>query len=415
MHILQLNTDKSIKATKALLIFLYGYTAYLLSHFVAQKAIYSNIIFYMGVVSPLLYHLYYSREELKILTYENKILAVLFSYILVHSLFVLTPEMQLALALKGTRSVISTFLFILATLIFFHNVDIKSRKTLLTSLCIICGIFALISVLLYLFANYDNRIRLVPLGFIKHEILGASLYATSAIISLYLMFTSANRAVQILHLVIYSIIFIMVLMTISRGPILALAASTGIGILLFYDWKMKNLLKIIIASIISLIVIAIIIFASPEYTAIIKSYLSPFLERGTSYRLTLWQLTLDRISERPVLGYGVKNVFESDVPGGTSPHNLFLSAAYYFGIPVLIMLLAALCQATRNTLKGIQRGNYNSLLLVLLSHAIFSVLTDHGHFVKSNAPIWLIFWLPVCMCLANTNKRVNANLRQGTI
>lgn len=396
----QLHSLNSNIPTKTLRFFFIGYLVYLCSHFFAQKAIYSNLLFYFAVIAPLAYYVSYSRDDLKILVSRNKILMIMFLYLFIHSILVV-PEMKIDLILKGSRNVLSTFLFVFAGLMFFHKASGRLKTSMLLTYSITCGIFALISILLHIYGNYDGRERLIPLGFAKQEIIGTSMYTAGGIMSLYLLFTATSRSIKTLHFLIYSTILVMTLMTFSRGPILAYIACTGLGFLFFQP----HFWRVVILCSLALISAVIFIVLMPEYIETLQAYLEPYLKRGTSYRLTLWQLAIERIADKPILGYGTRGYFTADIPGGgNSPHNLFLSAAYYFGIPTLLMLVTIMYQATSSVLRGLQRGNYNSLLIVLFTHGIFSVLTDHGQFIRGNTPVWMIFWLPICMCLANYNS-----------
>ncbi len=152
-----------------------------------------------------------------------------------------------------------------------------------------------------------------------------------------------------------------------------------------------------------------------EVRIILYSYMHVIIERASGYRLELWQLSLERIIEKPVFGYGIRHKFISNVPDGHSPHNLFLSTAYYFGLPTLIIFCGLLLQGVRNVRKAFIFNTYDSqylkLVILLYIHAVLSVLTDHGQLVRGNTPLWIIFWMPVCMSLAigsrNRAKQTN--------
>lgn len=388
------------KGLNSLQIFFASYIIFLLSHFVFQKAIYSSLLFYLTLLPSFLCYVYKSRNAIKELYSENKLLIFLLLYLTIHSIFMM-QEMGGNSALKGIRNIIATSLFLSVSLFFFKISDNKVKHSLFLALAITCGVFALFSIMLYIYNGmYASNIRLLPLGFARQEILGASLYGAVGIMSIYLFFTSSEIYKKILFAAIFLAILIMILLTVSRGPILSCLSCSGLAMLIFS----KNRLRFLISAFLATILILVFIFIISDYNQIFLSYAIQIMERGTSYRLTLWQLTLDRIIERPILGYGVRNIFESDVPGGYSPHNLYLSTAYYFGIPALLILLGLLTQSLKRSLIGFTQSNYSKLLFVLVLHALFSVVTDHGQLVRGNTPIWIIFWLPLCMSLAHTKR-----------
>ena len=69
-----------------------------------------------------------------------------------------------------------------------------------------------------------------------------------------------------------------------------------------------------------------------------STVLDPEGDAQVGGRLELWRTTLQRIIQRPLLGYGYGTV---QVPkwGDVSPHNIFLSIPYTFGIVALVLFL----------------------------------------------------------------------------
>ncbi len=395
-NINQITQKFCLQHISGLQIFFVSYIVFLLSHFICQKAIYSSLLFYLTLIPSFIYCVYKSIDDIKEIYSDNKILVLLFLYLTAHS-FVMIGNMEPNLALKGLRNILATALFVATSLFFFKSASDKVKHYLFLIFTITCGTLALFSIILHLYNGlYIADIRIVPLGFARHEILGASLYGVAGIIAIYLLFNACKIHKKILFASIFFTILIMILLTVSRGPILSYISCSGLAILIFS----RNIRATIILSALVIILVIGVIFLIPEYREMFFAYGQKILERGTSYRFTLWILTIDSIIERPILGYGVRNVFESDVPGGHSPHNLYLSTAYYFGIPALLILLGVLTQAIKRSLKGFAENHYSKLLFILLLHSLFSVMTDHGQLVRGNTAIWIIFWLPICMCLA---------------
>ena len=83
-------------------------------------------------------------------------------------------------------------------------------------------------------------------------------------------------------------------------------------------------------------------FASERTTA----FVNPQADATASWREHLWQQSLDRIKVSPLYGVGLGRYFDLTDPSGesvtTSPHNLYISIAYEFGIPGLVLYLAFL-------------------------------------------------------------------------
>ena len=67
-----------------------------------------------------------------------------------------------------------------------------------------------------------------------------------------------------------------------------------------------------------------------------------FLNYGSG-RLRIWINSINRIIEKPILGYGIENITKQQISGGYGrPHNLILQLCLFVGIPGAILYLTAL-------------------------------------------------------------------------
>lgn len=385
-------------ALKAVFI---AYIIYVSSHYASPKAIYSSIIFYVFAIPSMLYYLYINPNFLYQILDKYKLLLFLFIYLIVHS-FYMMHEMETYLFIKGIRNIFATFLFIILSIIFFQQSDTKVKNLFFYSLCIIGIIFTIVSYVKYFYLKqYLINMRLVPFGFARHEILGASLYGIIGLIALHFTFVTHNLLYKLCFFFLSILILLLIMLTFSRGPIIAYGLCFATTLIIYSQSHYKTFIYIFI----TLIILTVILFLISLYTDIISVYLDHLVDRGTSFRIILWKLTISKIIDKPILGYGIRNIFTSEVPGGYSPHNVYLSTAYYFGLPTLFLLIGIMAQAITKPLLNIEKDFYAKLVIILFLHAILSTMTDHGQLARGNTPIWIIFWLPICMSLAyNKNQ-----------
>jgi O-antigen ligase len=75
-----------------------------------------------------------------------------------------------------------------------------------------------------------------------------------------------------------------------------------------------------------------------------QAFVDPAADPTSNWREYLWQQSLSRIQISPLFGAGLGRYFDLTDPSGqavtTSPHNLYISIAYEFGIPGLLFYIA---------------------------------------------------------------------------
>lgn len=388
----------------SLIVFFVTYIFYISSHYASPKAIYSSIILYTLTIPSMLYYLYINSNIFSKVINANKLLFFLFIYIISHS-FYMMHEMEMHLFIKGLRNIFATFLFVIASLIFFVQSDNKVKNLLFHCLCMVGIICAIISLIKYFyFKQFLISIRLVPFGFARHEILGASLYGVIGLIALHFALEQKNSLYKACFFALSILIMFLILLTFSRGPILAYGMCFLAAIILYSTSRYKTFIYIFI----TFIILTITLILVSQYTDVKSTYLHYLIERGTSYRIVLWKLTIEKIIDKPLLGYGIRNIFTSKIPGGYSPHNIYLSTMYYFGIPTLIILVFIMIKSIIKPLLNMEQDFYAKLVIILFMHATLSTMTDHGQLARGNTPIWIIFWLPICIGLAYNKNQENS-------
>ena len=83
-----------------------------------------------------------------------------------------------------------------------------------------------------------------------------------------------------------------------------------------------------------------------------------------------------------------------------SPHNLFLATALAIGVPGMVVLVLALWHLAVDRLCRLRLCDAETLLnWLFLMLAVASALIDHSRVVKGPSPLWILFWMPVAICI----------------
>lgn len=127
------------------------------------------------------------------------------------------------------------------------------------------------------------------------------------------------------------------LLTHSRAAYLGLVVATLSGYLADLG-RLKRLFALAL-----MVAVGLLVFDLTQASKGANQFLE--VHRGLTGRMGLWGYVLERIAERPLLGYGVGNVAEviQEGPGSwQSSHNSFLDFALMFGIPTTLVYIVFL-------------------------------------------------------------------------
>ncbi len=232
--------------------------------------------------------------------------------------------------------------------------------------------------------------RLHGWGATSHPILGASVMSVCYLTALNRALT--QRRLWGAHLAAAIVMALFVLMTESRGPLVAVASAT-LFLCLAGPWRWRALGSLAGALALYL--------ALPR--AMRAHQAARLVERGSSHRFEIWRHTVDEIIQRPIMGHGL--AANLDMPGGiTFPHDLYLSVLFYSGVIGFGLFVALAGWVTwllwRNRFPaGGGRGDW-LWLVALWINTLLCGLTDLGQITKGPGPLWFIFWLPVGLVLA---------------
>ena len=230
--------------------------------------------------------------------------------------------------------------------------------------------------------------RLHGWGVTSHPILGASVMSMAFLTALTRMLT--ERRHRLAHLGAGAAMTVFLLMTESRGPLLAVLVAT-LFLCLQGPWRWRAL-----GAMAALGLLWALLPASVRH-----HQEAAMVSRGSSHRLQIWSRTLELIGQRPLFGHGL--AANLDLPGITFPHDLYLSVLFYSGV-VGFVLFALLGFWVSLALWRAARSAEWLWMAALWVDALLSGLTDLGQITKGPGPMWFIFWLPVGLVLATGER-----------
>lgn len=281
-------------------------------------------------------------------------------------------------SLRFAGDALATSCFLLALLALLPSPEFRARLgSVLIAFAAANGAFALVVSLIV----HQNGERLHGWGVTSNPILGASVMTGAYAAALLRAVRRPER--RRTTLAAAAVIGGFILMTESRGPILAFCAVTAL-ILAFSPWW-----KRVLAALVLMAVVWLLLPASFH-----RHGLRVVAGRGSSHHFEIWQHTLSLIADRPLFGHGLAS--NVDLPGITFPHDLYLSLLFYSGVVgfLLFATLGALC--ARQLARAWREGE-GLWMAALGLNLLISGLTDLGQITKGPGPMWFIVWLPVAL------------------
>lgn len=376
-------------------LFFAAFTLYLCMQFAVTATAPHNIWFYgMVVPAALAYTWQHSSAGRALLANPSmRWMLLFFAYIVVHAL-IMAGELEGSS--KVIRNTLTTTAFFSISTLFFSAMSDAARHRLFCAVALTAGFCALISIILYL-TDPTAEERLRPIGRADTQVLGAFVYTIGAICALAALKAGQPLSVKAALCIALSLCCIVVLLTQSRVALAMLLFSivtSGIYIC-------RHHLKIL--ALFSLFLLAgLAVFALMDDT--LFHYIHGLIERGDSYRMELWSATIDKIMQAPWVGHGMLaqiDYYMTATYHTNSPHNIYLTTALALGIPGLAVLLVAIGHLLWRMAWELPFATHSVFFTgLLMANSLASGLIDHSRIVKGPSPLWIIFWLPLAMGVA---------------
>jgi O-antigen ligase len=235
-------------------------------------------------------------------------------------------------------------------------------------------------------------LRFTGFGLAGHPIIGATLYGVALLAAAFaLLPRAADWRLRVAWLGVIALCVAFMLLSGSRGPLLALAAALTAG-LVIADRRLALAVAALLAA-------GVVFGLATDFRTIELLY-----QRGQSGHFALWQQALSAIAERPWLGHG--SLTDLDFTGkhgpGRSPHNLLLANHIYGGVPATLLLAGVLALATAQAWRARRE---QPVLLVLLVFGVAASLFDTRSLVQNLGREWISLWLPLGLLAADEVSR----------
>ncbi|MGI2027310.1 O-antigen ligase family protein [Endozoicomonas acroporae] len=193
---------------------------------------------------------------------------------------------------------------------------------------------------------------------------------------------------------------VFILLTGSRGPLIAFVAMAGMSLLLCrYTWKWKAIFLLSVMAAISLIWLHDDILLQIDRV----------LADGFNCRFPIWEQAVNAISQKPVIGYGAFSDFKATCAGVTfeHPHNMMVNLLYHWGLPALAFYIAILGYILL-TMKQLKPSSVRTIAIVLMVFGFVGMLTDTYSFLVRPNLQWLLYFLPISLYSGEYRKQLMA-------
>ncbi len=232
--------------------------------------------------------------------------------------------------------------------------------------------------------------RLLFWGSVPHQILGASMYCIGICAGLFCINndvkdTTCLKYVEIVGLII---VCLSVLLSKSRGPILSLYFM-----FLLYAGTKKSMKCVLLLLVLPITVYCIAIWSD-------SGLISKVVERKF-YRFEIWSVELMRVKGHLLFGNGLltdDNLFIHSGEEFIHPHSAYIATIFYGGIFAGCLLLSILLFSFHTAIRWLVHTK-DALCICMLLLATLLIATDGSKIVTKPNVIWLIFWMPICLCM----------------
>lgn len=279
---------------------------------------------------------------------------------------------------REAKRLLYILVFLLAFPLLAQLGQARIRQLLLVGSALL-AVAALVSVVhFYAMQGFPLLARLQGIGEISHPILGAYVIGSAALVLLYQ--PPQQRGLQLAWLAALACLGLFVMLSQSRGAVLALALTVILAPLWFRD-RLSRVFAMLAAL----------------ATGLALYFLYDLIaHRGSSYRPEIFHSAVDMIAAHPWTGLGLGAAYEVTAVGKhfDHTHNMFTHVAVELGLPGMLLWVMVWLY----TLGEIVRARGTLFGKVLLGFWVYSTLAmqfDAASLTGTPRAEWFISWLPV--------------------
>ena len=272
---------------------------------------------------------------------------------------------------------------------------VRYRSDILQPLLFGAALVALIATTIFLFTfarTYAPGMRLIGGGAFDNPLLSSHLFGFFSAYWLSVTMTCKRRQMMWLSVPAMAIMFMAVIGTGSRTPLVALTMAALW--LCFICWNRRS--------------VGLLVGLALSGVVVVTLFAQMIIERGDSYRLEIWQLVLHKIADHPWIGHGYSATLAVDPGVGVNfqePHSFALGVLYYVGIIGLLPWLFFLGWG----LLSSWRQRVQPLLIIASTWLVFGIgagLTEGGGIISRPKEHWFLLWIPLALIAAlSINQR----------
>jgi len=290
--------------------------------------------------------------------------------------------------LNYLRLALYVLVFLMVTIL-LRRIWPQQFELMLRAVCILAALSAIVSLVLWFRSSPDPYQRIIGIGILENP--NPSGYAHASFAMLNLAYASRGGAkpwLRICHGLAAAVLFYFVLMTHSRGALLALLFAVAV----FFTFKRFRYLVFFIVALLSMIALVKTFF--PELYAAFA--------RHVGARPLIWESIWDHALQAPLLGLGYLTEQYMTLPGSVPlvAHNAYLATLRDGGAIGGLLLLAMLGVACRQAWRiGLESGGFACLALLIL--ALVCMFFDTDRLLTRPRELWLVLWLPLGLIMSH--------------
>ncbi|MFT0876550.1 O-antigen ligase family protein [Rhodopseudomonas sp. G2_2311] len=214
------------------------------------------------------------------------------------------------------------------------------------------------------------------------------MYAMPCVGAVAMMATRRLRSWQFVLLFVSALVLLAaVLLSGSRGSLMAALGGIGVAVLLAANWR----IAVAVAALLAIAAVA----------ALLTPLAGELVQRKDSLRFELWPVYLHMVTLKPWLGYGLAFDTRVILPNGMevmNGHNIFMCAAVRGGVIAALALAAVVLAAAVSGWRAFRKSG-EVTALALLASCLAASAVDYEIIPSDLSYLYILFWLPVAICL----------------
>ena len=339
------------------------------------------------------------------MTCGEKLTGLLFMWILIHP-FLIDRSLDFTTVLDRIFK-ISLYIYAVRT----FAIHSKKPNSLLQISAYVATAFATIT-MIYQFGVLEKTIGLRAIGEsgyrvgsleiggfadLGNPILAALYYGFFASIFFGILTKKSKPSIKMISAIAsITAISIFILLSGSRGPLIALLAS-GILALLFNKNTNKKLILV------SITIASVVIIGFLHQEVIIQ--FDKIIESGFNGRFSNWSVAIKHIYSNPV-GYGAYTEYVGATWLGSTlghPHNMLLNVSYHWGIPAGLIFISVFVWCITKSIQHKEK-TLMAISACILVFGQVGMITDTYSFIPRPDLQWLMYFFPIAFCFGSIKR-----------